>query len=267
MDLRRIDHGACDSTNERALEALAAGTARHGDVHTALEQTRGRGQRGRAWWSAPTGGLYLTLVWAPDAPLDPALLTMAAGLGALDCARSAGATTARLDWPNDVLVDEAKLAGFSWRLAASAASRQAAQSASGSTWPRPGSQFPPAERLVTSLALSATGHALDLAEPLSSPGSAPRGSAPAAGGGRAFSRPRPAGTESGGRAERAAPRGGPPWARRGGRSTARPRDGEGGAAPRRSSRPGSPPRAPGAPRIAVVRRWGRAMISGLPRVP
>lgn len=169
MDLRRIDHGACDSTNERALEALAAGTARHGDVHTALEQTRGRGQRGRAWWSAPTGGLYLTLVWAPDAPLDPALLTMAAGLGALDCARSAGAMTARLDWPNDVLVDGAKLAGVLVEARSLRGGRTGCAVGVGLNVAQ--AEFPlslTAERLVTSLALLGHGaRPLDLAEPLS----------------------------------------------------------------------------------------------------
>ena len=165
MDLRRIDHGACDSTNERALEALATGTARHGDVHTALEQTRGRGQRGRAWWSAPTRGLYLTLVWAPDAPLDPALLTMAAGLGALDCARSAGATTAQLDWPNDVLVDGAKLAGVLVEARSLGGGRTGCAVGVGLNVAQ--AEFPgslTAERLVTSLALLGHGaRPLDLA--------------------------------------------------------------------------------------------------------
>lgn len=168
MSLRRIDHGTCDSTNERALRALADGTARHGDLHTALEQTRGRGQRGRGWWSAPEGGLFLSLVWSPPALPDPALLTMAAGLGVLDCVRAAGAGETRLKWPNDVLVAGAKLAGILvearalWTEQAACVVGVGLNVAQGS--------FPAAllaEREVTSLALlGVTAAPLDLAEPL-----------------------------------------------------------------------------------------------------
>jgi BirA family biotin operon repressor/biotin-[acetyl-CoA-carboxylase] ligase len=38
-------------------------------------------------------------------------LTVAAGLGVLDAARALGAQGAALDWPNDVVLDGAKLAG------------------------------------------------------------------------------------------------------------------------------------------------------------
>lgn len=173
MPYRRIDHGTCDSTNEQALRALADGSARHGDLHTALEQTRGRGQRGRAWWSAPEGGLFLSLVWSPTVPSgealpDPALLTMAAGLGVLDCVRAAGAVEARLKWPNDVLVGGAKLAGI--LVEARALGTEHAACVVGVGLNVAQGSFPAAlqaEREVTSLALQGiTAAPLDLAEPL-----------------------------------------------------------------------------------------------------
>ncbi len=112
MELRRIEHGVVDSTNERALAAVAAGEARHGDVHVARAQTSGRGQRGNRWESAADEGLYLTLVLLPPPPPPhPAALTMGAGLAVRDAVRALGATGARLKWPNDVLVGERKLAG------------------------------------------------------------------------------------------------------------------------------------------------------------
>ncbi len=117
MNARLFQHGLVDSTNERALAAIAAGTARHGDVHVAEGQTAGRGRLGRGW-SSPSGeGLYLSLVLLPAAAPHPAALTMAAGLGVLEGVRTLGVESARLKWPNDVLVPEldgtlAKLAGI-----------------------------------------------------------------------------------------------------------------------------------------------------------
>jgi BirA family transcriptional regulator, biotin operon repressor / biotin---[acetyl-CoA-carboxylase] ligase len=120
---RRFEHGVTDSTSERAFAAIAAGTAEHGDVHTASAQTKGRGRLGRVWHSAPGEGLYASVVLLPQEPWNAAALTMAAGLAALDavCAVGLGdplrsTRRARLDWPNDVVVPRSdgrtdKLAG------------------------------------------------------------------------------------------------------------------------------------------------------------
>ena len=117
VQLRIHHHESVDSTSERLFAALAAGSAQHGDVHVARQQTAGRGRRGASWHSAADGGLYLSLLLLPGAPaLHPAALTMAAGIAALETARELGIASARLKWPNDVVVDRAagepaKLAG------------------------------------------------------------------------------------------------------------------------------------------------------------
>lgn len=110
--MRRLRHGIVDSTNERAFAALQEGTAQHGDVHLAVGQTSGRGRQGRTWWSEPGAGLYCSVVLLPGAPYSPPALTMAGGMGALDTVRALGAVRARLKWPNDVVVHDAKLAGI-----------------------------------------------------------------------------------------------------------------------------------------------------------
>ena len=112
MRLRLIRHGEIDSTSERAFAAIADGSARHGDVHVATAQTRGRGRFGRTWSSPAGKGIYLSLVLLPPPPPpSPAALTIAAGLAAFDAARALGVGNARLDWPNDLVVGRAKLAG------------------------------------------------------------------------------------------------------------------------------------------------------------
>lgn len=113
MKFTCIHHGVVDSTSERAFEAIALGTARHGDVHVATGQTAGRGRLGRRWSSAPGEGLYMSVVLLPPPPPWPApALTIAAGLAVLDAAHALGAREAELDWPNDVVVCGAKLAGI-----------------------------------------------------------------------------------------------------------------------------------------------------------
>lgn len=111
MRWRLIEHDTVDSTSERAFAELAAGRARHGDVHSAREQTAGRGRRGATWASARDEGLYVSAVLLPERAAHPAALTMAGGLAVFEAARDAGVRDARLKWPNDLLVGEAKLAG------------------------------------------------------------------------------------------------------------------------------------------------------------
>lgn len=105
MEFHVHRHGSVDSTNERAFAALAAGTARHGDVHVAEEQSAGRGRRGASWHSTRGTGLYLSAILLPGAPpLHPAALTIAAGLAVVGAARELGVPGAHLKWPNDVVV-------------------------------------------------------------------------------------------------------------------------------------------------------------------
>ena len=98
----RLHLRVCDSTNRRARE-LAGGGAPHGTLVTAAEQTAGRGRQGRTW-SAPAGqALLMSLVVREF----DALLPLRAGLAVADLAGPA----ATVKWPNDVLLDERKLAG------------------------------------------------------------------------------------------------------------------------------------------------------------
>lgn len=111
MHFRTIHYGLVDSTNERALHALHEGQAAHGDVHIAEGQTAGRGRLGRKWVSDTGLGVFLTLVVRPGCVPPPGALTLAGGMAVLDTCRASGLERAALDWPNDVVVAGAKLAG------------------------------------------------------------------------------------------------------------------------------------------------------------
>jgi BirA family biotin operon repressor/biotin-[acetyl-CoA-carboxylase] ligase len=106
---QRIDLASCGSTNDEAARLARAG-ASHGTVVISELQTAGRGRNGRVWRSPP-GGLYLSAVLRPNIPLalvPP--MTLAIGIGVCDAVRACGVGGV-LKWPNDVLVDDRKLAG------------------------------------------------------------------------------------------------------------------------------------------------------------
>jgi BirA family transcriptional regulator, biotin operon repressor / biotin---[acetyl-CoA-carboxylase] ligase len=90
------------STNERARE-LAGRGAPHGTLVTASAQTAGRGRQGRKWVAPPGRALLLSVIVRDPEPL----LSLRAGLAVADIAGG----SARVKWPNDVLVDGRKVAG------------------------------------------------------------------------------------------------------------------------------------------------------------
>lgn len=105
------------STNEAAMVAGDKGEP-EGLAILADRQTAGRGRRGRAWASPPGVGLYTSILLRPNLPPnDLALLTLVAGLGAAEAIREVTTLTSRLKWPNDVLVDGAKVSGILTELA------------------------------------------------------------------------------------------------------------------------------------------------------
>jgi BirA family biotin operon repressor/biotin-[acetyl-CoA-carboxylase] ligase len=101
------------STNDEAKRLAHAG-AEEGTLVWALEQTAGRGRRGRAW-ASPPGNLYASLILRPRCPIDQAaqlgfIAALAVGdtLGSI-CGRREGLS---YKWPNDVLLRGRKIAGI-----------------------------------------------------------------------------------------------------------------------------------------------------------
>ena len=105
------------STNDRAKELAEEGAA-HGEVVIAESQTAGRGRRGRTWSSPAGRNLYLSVILRPQLPPQRAPeLTLVASIAACDACRQAGVEAA-IKWPNDVMVDDRKVAGILTELSA-----------------------------------------------------------------------------------------------------------------------------------------------------
>ena len=103
------------STNNVAL-TLAGQADREGAVVIAGEQTAGRGRRGRAWFSPPGSGLYVSVVLAPARAHEPeratSLLTLTAGVALAEAIEAATALRVDIKWPNDLMVSRRKVAGI-----------------------------------------------------------------------------------------------------------------------------------------------------------
>jgi BirA family biotin operon repressor/biotin-[acetyl-CoA-carboxylase] ligase len=99
-----------DSTNERAKE-LAISGAPGGLVVTAREQTAGRGRRGNAWFGPPGSSLLYSGLLRPYASDEAPLLPLAVPLAVCEAAEAVALVRCQVKWPNDVWVDERKVAG------------------------------------------------------------------------------------------------------------------------------------------------------------
>lgn len=127
---RVIGFDSTGSTNTTAMQAGLAGD--NGKVwYAALQQTEGRGRRGRNWES-PRGNLAASLLIVPEAP-DSVIATLGfvagvalnhaltrvmpdarlrTGIDGADGTSEGSRARIALKWPNDVLADGAKLAGI-----------------------------------------------------------------------------------------------------------------------------------------------------------
>jgi BirA family transcriptional regulator, biotin operon repressor / biotin---[acetyl-CoA-carboxylase] ligase len=111
---RLISLEATGSTNDDALQA-----ARSGDPGqlwiVASEQHAGRGRHGRQW-SSPKGNLYASLLLVDSCDLAVApQLGFVAGLAlheAVEAVTGLQAPRLSLKWPNDLLLDRAKVSGL-----------------------------------------------------------------------------------------------------------------------------------------------------------
>lgn len=99
------------STNDVARRLAEAGAA-EGTVVLAGRQRAGRGRLRRWWWS-PLGGLWMSVILRPTLPPERlSLLTLAAAAAVAEAVEGQAERPVALKWPNDVLIDNRKVAGI-----------------------------------------------------------------------------------------------------------------------------------------------------------
>ena len=100
------------STNADLLAQARSG-AGEGLVLVAEAQTSGRGRMGRRWISPPRRSLTFSVLLRPAVPAGLlGWLPLLAGVAVASALQQTAGVDARLKWPNDVLVDGAKIAGI-----------------------------------------------------------------------------------------------------------------------------------------------------------
>ena len=106
--------GVVNSTNDEMSQRLADG-AGHGLVITARQQLQGRGRQNRLWQSPP-GNLYCSILLRPPAAALSEIATLAFVIGLavheMIAAQLPQPNCATVKWPNDVLLDGAKVSGI-----------------------------------------------------------------------------------------------------------------------------------------------------------
>jgi len=101
------------STNTEAMNSASAG-APEGSVFVAEEQTAGRGRGANQWDSAPSAGIYCSVVLRPALPPSESLiLSLAAGLAVHAAVQQVHSRISPdLKWPNDLLLEGKKFCGI-----------------------------------------------------------------------------------------------------------------------------------------------------------
>lgn len=109
-DIRSV--ATTGSTNADVMRLARAG-APDGLVIAAEGQTAGRGRQGRSWQAEPGAALMFSLLVRPRSVAQASMgwLPLLAGVATATAVRSVAGVRACLKWPNDVLLDDGKLAG------------------------------------------------------------------------------------------------------------------------------------------------------------
>jgi BirA family biotin operon repressor/biotin-[acetyl-CoA-carboxylase] ligase len=108
--VRRFD--TIDSTNRWLLDEARQG-APEGLVAVADHQSAGRGRRGRTWTAPPGSSLLVSVLLRSRIDTERVhVLTMAAAVALRAAVQGVAGVRAGIKWPNDLVVDDRKLAGL-----------------------------------------------------------------------------------------------------------------------------------------------------------
>lgn len=105
-----IVYKSTSSTNDIAAQYAKGGKKNDGLAVFAEYQTAGRGRRGNKWLSEPGKSILCSiLLYEPDIKPDVIVLACAVAVG--ETIGRCGRKEAKIKWPNDVLLDNKKVAG------------------------------------------------------------------------------------------------------------------------------------------------------------
>jgi BirA family biotin operon repressor/biotin-[acetyl-CoA-carboxylase] ligase len=103
-------HDSVDSTNDIAKQWLQSG-APSGAVVLADEQKKGRGRKGRTWYTPPNVALAVSVILKLT-PENLSRINIIGALSVYDLAEHVGCASVGIKWPNDVQINGKKVSGI-----------------------------------------------------------------------------------------------------------------------------------------------------------
>lgn len=102
-----------DSTNTRVYEQAVAG-AKEGYTVIAANQTKGRGRRGRSFYSPADTGVYMSILLRPKqySPNQALELTTMAAVAACEAIETVSGKEPQIKWVNDIYLSGRKVSGI-----------------------------------------------------------------------------------------------------------------------------------------------------------
>ncbi len=103
-----------DSTNNYAMHLAHARMAKHGAAWLSMEQTHGKGQRGKQWVANKGENIYLSIVTEPQflSPDDIFALSAAVAVGTYRFVKKHIGQNISIKWPNDIYWGDRKTVGI-----------------------------------------------------------------------------------------------------------------------------------------------------------
>jgi BirA family biotin operon repressor/biotin-[acetyl-CoA-carboxylase] ligase len=109
-----------DSTNNYAMQQVQQGLAKHGMCWFAIEQTAGKGQRGKNWAGEQGKNIAMSLVLEPEqlptGPggqiISPFYLSAVVALACFEFLKTCAGDEMKIKWPNDLYWRDRKAGGI-----------------------------------------------------------------------------------------------------------------------------------------------------------
>lgn len=116
---KKVVYADTVSSTMDAAFRLGMEGAVEGTLVCAEGQTKGKGRLGRHWNSPKGKGIYMSVILRPSMPpADAAQLTLLAAVAVCEALARVSGVAACIKWPNDILVENRKLAGILTELSA-----------------------------------------------------------------------------------------------------------------------------------------------------
>lgn len=110
---KSIIHKTSAPSTQLLIHDAARGGAAHGTVAIADEQTKGRGRMNRKWYSSKEKGMWISLLLRPNIPPHEASqLTLLTATVLADVIKEHTDLHPLIKWPNDILINNHKVAGI-----------------------------------------------------------------------------------------------------------------------------------------------------------